>query len=243
VFESGIFNLDAHYYLAQACVKVKDSICALSHFQKVTDLNNKHLEPSYLYLARRYFSINNFEKSNESYLNLEKIATSNSVKREAIIRLMLGFETGENEQSENVVIYANKVLNLDKLDDGLKNKASIILARSYFTHGNFQKAEKTFSSLSENAIDRVGAEATYMMAYLNYLNDSLQRSETIIYQLANDFTADYWPIGKLWFQTFANYRSNNLGRPSYKLPLLQPYLLHFRLMKKKFFLPFGNYHV
>ena len=31
-----------------------------------------------------------------------------------------------------------------------------------------------------------------MMAYLNYLNDSLQRSETIIYQLANDFTADYW---------------------------------------------------
>ena len=58
IFERGIFNLDVHYYLAQACVKVKDSICALFHFQKVTDLNNKHLEPSYLYLARHYFSIN-----------------------------------------------------------------------------------------------------------------------------------------------------------------------------------------
>ncbi len=192
IFESGIFNLDAHYYLAQACVKVKDSICALSSFQQVTDLNNKHLEPSYLYLARHYFSINNFKESNENYLNLEKIATSNNVKREAIIRLMFGFEANENEQPENVVTYANKVLNLDKLDNGLKNKASIILARSYFTHGNFQKAEKTFSALSKNAIDRIGAEATYMMAYLNYLHDSLQRSETIIYQLANDFTADYW---------------------------------------------------
>ena len=31
-----------------------------------------------------------------------------------------------------------------------------------------------------------------MMAYLNYLNDSLQMAETIIYQLANDFTSDYW---------------------------------------------------
>ena len=114
------------------------------------------------------------------------------MKREAIIRLMLGFETSEEEQSEDLVIYANKVLNLDKLDDGLKNKASVILARSYFTDGNFQKAEKTFSALSKNVTDRIGAEATYMIAYLNYLNDSLQKSETIIYQLANDFTTDYW---------------------------------------------------
>ena len=66
------------------------------------------------------------------------------------------------------------------------------MARFYFNQGNFQKAEKTFSTLSKNATDRVGAEATYMMAYLNYLNDSLQTAETIIYQLANDFTADYW---------------------------------------------------
>jgi len=192
IFESGIFDLEAHYYLAQTCVKVKDSICALTHFQEVTDLNNKYLEPSYLYLARYYFSINNFKKSNENYLNLEKIATSNSVKREATIRLMLGFETSEHDQSENLIIYANKVLNLDKLDDGLKNKASVILARSYFAYGNFQKAEKTFTVLSKNVTDRVGAEATYTIAYLNYLNDSLQKSETIIYQLANDFTADYW---------------------------------------------------
>ena len=89
-------------------------------------------------------------------------------------------------------MYAGKVLALDKIDDGLKNRASVILARSYFAHGNFQKAEKTFFTLSKNATDRVGAEATYMMAYLNYLNDSLQMTETIIYQLANDFTSDYW---------------------------------------------------
>ena len=66
------------------------------------------------------------------------------------------------------------------------------MARAYFAHGNFQKAEKTFSFLSENSTSKVGAEATYMIAYLQFLNDSLQKSETIIYQLANDFTADYW---------------------------------------------------
>ena len=129
------------------------------------------------------------EKSNNYYQNLEKIATNNSIKREAIIRLMLGFENKANQQSD---LYAGKVLALDKIDDGLKNRASVILARSYFNQGNFQKAEKTFSILSRNTTDRVGAEATYMMAYLNYLNDSLQTAETTIYQLANDFTSDYW---------------------------------------------------
>jgi len=188
-FSNGIFSVDANYYLAESCVKVKDTICALSSFKKVVEANNKHLEPSFLYLARHYFTLNDFEKSNKYYQNIEKMATNNSVKREAVIRLMIGFETNKNEQSIN---YANKVLALEKIDNSLKSRASIILARSYFAHGNFQKAEKTFSFLSENSTSKVGAEATYMIAYLQFLNDSLQKSETIIYQLANDFTADYW---------------------------------------------------
>ena len=191
-FKEGIFSLDANYYLAQACVKLKDTTCAIRNFDFVVKANQKNLEAANLYLARYYFTLNDFEKSNNYYQNIEKIATNNSLKREAVIRLMIGFETGENEQSINSVIYANKVLTLEKIDDGLKNRASVILARSYFAHGNFQKAEKTFSFLSENSTAKVGAEATYMMAYLNYLNDSLQTAETIIYQLANDFTADYW---------------------------------------------------
>ncbi len=155
----------------------------------MVDKNNKHLEPSYLYLARHYFSLKDYENSNNYYLELEKVASNNSLKREAIIRLMFGFETDENEQSTK---YAIKVLSLDKIDDGLNNRASIILARSFFAEGNFQKAENSFSILSKNSTTDIGAEATYMMAYFNYLSDSLQKSETTIYQLTNDFTADYW---------------------------------------------------
>ena len=68
----------------------------------------------------------------------------------------------------------------------------MILAESFFDNGNFQKAEKVFTDLSKNSETSIGAEATYMLAYLSFLNDSLQQAETNIYQLANDFTADYW---------------------------------------------------
>jgi len=193
--------------LAESCVKLKDTTCAIGYFDFVVKANQKNLEAANLFLARHYFSLNDFEKSNNYYQNLEKIATNNSIKREAIIRLMLGFENKANQQSD---LYAGKVLALDKIDDGLKNRASVILARSYFNQGNFQKAEKTFSILSRNTTDRVGAEATYMMAYLNYLNDSLQTAETTIYQLANDFTSDYWIAkGFILLSDIYNQRGNS----------------------------------
>ena len=188
-FEQGIFALEANYYLAESCKNLKDTICAIKHFKYVVKSNQKHLEAANLYLARHYYSKNKLDNSNTYYQNLERIATNNNVKREAIIRLMLGFETKENQHS---VSYAQKTLELDKLDETLRNKANIILARNYFANGNFSKAENTFSFLGKIATDKVGAEATYMIAYLNYLNDSLRTAENTIYQLANDFTSDYW---------------------------------------------------
>ena len=83
-----------------------------------------------------------------------------------------------------VMLFANSYPDPGKMEEMIQSMNDVFASQK-------QKPNE-FSALSENAIDRVGAEATYMMAYLNYLNDSLQRSETIIYQLANDFTADYW---------------------------------------------------
>ena len=99
-FKGGIFSLDANYYLAESCVRLKDTTCAIGYFDFVVKANQKNLEAANLFLARHYFSLNDFEKSNNYYQNLEKIATNNSVKREAIIRLMLGFENKANQQSD-----------------------------------------------------------------------------------------------------------------------------------------------
>lgn len=190
-FSNGIFVVDANYYLAESCKEENDSACVLNAFREVIKANSKHLEPANLYLARYYFKLSDFKQSINYYRAVEEIATYNSSKREAIIRLMLAYKEVE-EAAEAAVDYAKKVLQLDKVDQGLKNKADLILADAFFDNGNFQKAEKVFADLSQNSETAIGAEATFMLAYLSFLNDSLRQAENTIYQLANDFTADYW---------------------------------------------------
>ena len=191
-FGNGVFCLDAHYYLAKSFVQLDDTTNSLLHFSKVIEYNSRYLETSYLFLARHFFSIGSYEKSNSFYSTLEKIATTNSMKREAIIRLLLGYSINEDKDIDKAINYARKVLSLDKLDKSIEYKAKIILARYDFNNGNFYKAEQVYLELSMNSNDMIGAEAAYMIAYIMYLNDSLQASESRIYQLANDFNADYW---------------------------------------------------
>ena len=170
-FSDGIFIVDANYYLAESCKQENDSACILSAFNEVIKANSKHLEPANLYLARHYFNILDFDKSAKYYQKLEIIASNNSSKREAVIRLMIIFEKLD-DAAKNVEEYAEKVLQLDKVDQKLKNKAELILARTFFNNGNFQKAEKVFNELSVKSETVIGAEATYMLAYFSFLTDS-----------------------------------------------------------------------
>ena len=63
-FKEGIFSLDANYYLAESCVKLKDTTCAIGYFDFVVKANQKNLEAANLFLARHYFSLNDFEAVN-----------------------------------------------------------------------------------------------------------------------------------------------------------------------------------
>jgi hypothetical protein len=173
-------------------VQLDDTTNSLLHFMKVIEYNSKYLETSYLYLARHFFLIGSYEESNTYYLTLEKIATTNSIKREAVIRLLLGYSINKDKYIDKAIMYSKKALSLDKLDKSIEYKAKIILARYDFNNGNFYKAEQTYRELCMNSNDMIGAEAAYMIAYIMYLNDSLEASESRIYQLANDFNADYW---------------------------------------------------
>ena len=85
----------------------------------------------------------NYDQSNQYYSRLLDCVSSNSIKREAIIRLMLGYIDSPIES----VKYAKQVVNLEKIDDWLLSKAYIIIARAEFTSGNYAKSRYTFEKL------------------------------------------------------------------------------------------------
>ena len=189
-FEDGIFKIDAIYYNAISCVKVGDTANAVLMYTKLIGVsNNEYNQMALSFLARKYYAEDDFANSNIYYQNLEKVASNNSLKREAIIRLMYGNERINTELAYN---YAQQVVNLDKTDDWLMSKAKIIIARHEFSSGNYAKSKTTFEKVVELSDFDEGAEAKYYLAYLTYLDDSLSLAEKMIFELAANYTSDYF---------------------------------------------------
>ena len=189
-FENGIFKIDAVYYNAISCVKVGDTTNAVLMYTELIEVSNAEYQQSALsFLARKYYAVDDYDNSNIYYQNLEKVAANNSLKREAVIRLMYGNETLSPELAYS---YAQQVINLDKTDDWLMSKAKIIIARHEFSSGNYAKSKTTFEKVVELSDYDEGAEAKYYLAYLTYLDDSLDLAEKMIFELAEGYTSDYF---------------------------------------------------
>ena len=189
-FVNGIFINDAIYYNAICGEKTADTLTALKNYEKVVFRGVAiYQERALLYLARSFYNKDNYEKSNVYYFSLVEFASSNSIKREVIIRLMTGFENVDNVIAFE---YANQVIELDKKDDWLLSKAYIIIARNEFENGNYAKSKSTFEKVIKLSAYDEGAEAKYYLAYLTYLDEDLVLAEQMIFELAEVYSSDHF---------------------------------------------------
>ena len=116
-------------------------------------------------------------------------ASSNSIKRESVIRLMIG-----NEYINKVLSlkYAKQVVEFDKIDNWLLSKAYIIIARNQFDSGNYAKSKFTFEQVTQLSDYDEGAEAQYFLAYLTYLDEDLEIAEELVFSLADNYSNDFF---------------------------------------------------
>ncbi len=189
-FDSGIFKIDATYYNAISAVKLGDTTAAMLLYTELIGVSNAAYQQSALsFLARKYYEMDDFSNSNIYYHTLALVAANNSLKREAIIRLMYG---NEKINTKLAFQYALQVVDLEKTDDWLMSRAKIIIARYEFESGNYAKSKNTFEKVTQLSAHDEGAEAKYYLAYLTYLDDSLALAEKMIFELAENYSSDYF---------------------------------------------------
>lgn len=189
-FDNGIFIDNVVYYNAISSLKIGDTISAVLNYERVIASNSlSYKEDALTFLARRSYDKNDYEASNVYYTDLLEFASSNSIKREVVIRLMMG-----NEYDDTLVAveYAKQVIELDKIDNWLLSKAYIIIARHEFESGNYAKSKLLFEKVANLSSYDEGAEAKYYLAYLTYLDDDLVLAEQLIFALAEDYSNDHF---------------------------------------------------
>tara|TARA_B100001758_G_scaffold243937_2_gene254527 strand:+ start:4572 stop:7679 length:3108 start_codon:yes stop_codon:yes gene_type:complete len=189
-FKTGIFINDATYYNAISSLMIGDSISSINLYKKVIEFSvPQYQEPALLFLARESYAQDNYTLSNNYYFRLLDYASSNSVKREAVIRLMHGYEYLDNSVAFD---YAKQVVVLEKVDDWLLSKAYIIIARNEFALGNYAKSKSTFEKVIRLSKYDQGAEAKYHLAYLIFLDEKIELAEKMIFELSEEYSNDHY---------------------------------------------------
>ena len=189
-FVDGNFYVDALYYCAVSSIEINDSSTASLYYNLILENSDqKYREQSLVYFARKYYNSKNYDLSNKYYNDLQEVISSNSLKREVLIRLMHGYE---NINRKKAASYANKVLDFDKKDDWLLSKAYIIIARNAYDNGNYIKSNYLYKKVSLISRYAEGAESMYYIAYFAFLNDSLSIAENTIFKLADDYHSDHY---------------------------------------------------
>ena len=189
-FPNGIFIEDVYYFLAISSSNLGDSLQTNEYFQYIVDNNvTSYIETALIHLARSFYNQYDYSSSNIYYSSLDSIASNNSLKREAVIRLMYGYEYSNVSKA---VEYATQILQMDKIDNWVLSKANILISRLDFQNGNYVKARKLFNQVIDIDNNSDGAEAMYMLIYLTYLDDSLEMAEQMIFDMPDDFSDDYF---------------------------------------------------
>ena len=187
---NGVFVNQAYYFLAESYRRLLDSSNAFLYYENIIKSNSKeYLEDALVFSARYKYRLKEYSSSNLFYLALESVASTNSLRREAVIRLMYGFNFLKNQSA---FIYAQKVLNLDKNDNWLISTANTIIAREEFVRGNYLKVRVNYKIVLDVNLGSEAAEAKYMLSYLTFLDNDLELAEKMIFELAENYSNDYF---------------------------------------------------
>ncbi len=179
---SGIFNLQAHYYLAECLIKSSNFDESIKHYEYVTEQpENDFSENAHIRLARAYYNQSDYKKSHKHYLSIEQSTQIKAHQDEAIVNLM--YTSNYLNDSIAAQSYAQKALTLE-LDDQTKVEALYIKAISNKKTQNLDQAIQDFETLLSYKV-QYQSEALYNIAEILFSKEQFNASETKVNELLN----------------------------------------------------------
>ena len=186
-FPNGVHILKANFYVAEMYFADGLNKNASQYYENVVSkVRNEFTEQSLVRLSEIYLKDKNIDKSIEILKRIENEADFPQNKNYAQANLMKMYF--ERQDYANAEVYANKVLQNDKVDDKIKSDAQIIIARSAIKTNNLAKAQTAYAALQKIATGELAAEALYYEAYFKNLDGKYAESTTVVQKLAKDFS-------------------------------------------------------
>ncbi len=191
-FPQGGFVLKSYYYLSDCYAKQGDEDNALKYYLKIIDFpDNSYTTLALIKTARVEYDRKEYEMAKNHYQRLADLAEDKGMLVEAQDGTMrCAYFTHDFQKA---IAYANLLIDSGMTDDDQLVYAYYIMAKSYQNLGKTEKATNAFKQVEERSASELGAEAKYELCMAAFRKGKPDRSETMIYELSENYAAyPYW---------------------------------------------------
>lgn len=186
-FPNGLHALKANFYLAQLYFADNLENNAIKHYEFVISKSrNEFTEQALARLCQVHLKAKNYDSAILVLQRLETEAEFPQNTTYAQSNLMKSYY--EKEDFANAVVYADKVLKNDKIEDRIKSDAQIIVARSAIKTNDEAKAKEAYDKLNKIAKGELKAEALYYDAYFKNKEGKFDASNKVVEKIAVDYS-------------------------------------------------------
>ena len=194
-YPDGKFYLFALYYRAKSYLETDQIIFALNDFLEVVDLKSQYYNKSLLFSADISFQLKDYASALFHYTKLYKIATDNHIRKHVLLNII----RCQNELNLyiDLISYCEDFLDFQNLSYNDIHEVKFILGNAYFSLSDFKKSKEIYTWFLDEGKgnDHILSESKYIIAYMLFLNDSLDTSEDLIMEIL-DHSYDNYYIAK-----------------------------------------------
>ena len=160
---------------------------AISHYEfVVTKERNEFTEPSLARVSELYLAQKDYSKALGF---LERLETEADFPQNIVFARTNGMKAHyELKNYTEAVAFAEKVLDIDKLDDAIKSDAQVIIARSAMKTNEEVKAKAAYAEVGKIATGKLAAEALYYKAYFEHKEGQFELSNSTVQKLAKEYS-------------------------------------------------------
>ena len=209
-FPNGKFAQDAHFYTGNACLRIKDSLAALPHYEAyLAGPTASYFEPVAYKIATYYYEKRKYDEALIYYLKLEQYAAKpNNINAAKIGLMRCYFLLGKYQEANS---YAQQVRSTGGLNQSLKMEAEYAFGMSAYYLANYTDAQPALRWLVKNTGTIKGAEAKYTLADIQYKNKALDSTIILVKELLKMKPSyNYWVAKGLILQTKTHIDRNEL---------------------------------
>ncbi len=191
-FPGGGFVLKSWHYLAECYARQKDTISALTYYEKIIAWpENDYSLPSLVKAARMEYARRNYAKAAVFYQKVQPLAEEPSLKLESLDGQMRA-----NFLSANLSRAAKAAGELIRMPDVSEDQtvyAHYVLAKAAWKTGNLTTSQREFGITDKLSKGKRGAESKYYLALISFKNKKYDETEKLVYALSDRYSTEtYW---------------------------------------------------